>query len=67
MFALNGIRLCTLDVSLADALSLLDEELQPEDPNLVTTMRVIDILIALFAFFNAGLPYPVRRKRYRNV
>ena len=67
MFALNGIRLCTLDVSLADALSLLDDGLEAEDPNLVTTVRVIDILIALFAFFYAGLPYPVRRKTYRNI
>jgi hypothetical protein len=67
MFALNGIRLCTLDGSLADALSLLDDGLEAEDPNLVTTVRVIDILIVLFAFFNAGLPYPVRRKRYRNI
>jgi hypothetical protein len=67
MFALNGMRLCTLDVSLADALSLLDDGLEAEDPNLVTTVRVIDILIALFAFFNADLPYPVRRKRYRNI
>ena len=67
MFALNGMRLCTLDVSLADALSLLDDGLEAEDPNLVTTVRVIDILIALFAFFNAGLPYPVRGKRYRNI
>jgi hypothetical protein len=67
MFALNGIRLCTLDVSLSDALRLLDERLETEDPNLGTTVRVIDILIALFAFFYAGLPYPVRRKRYRNI
>jgi hypothetical protein len=67
MFALNGIRLCTLDVSLPDALRLLDERLEAEDPNLVTTVRVIDILIALFAFFYAGLPYPVRRRRYRNI
>jgi hypothetical protein len=63
MFALNGIRLCTLDTSLPDALRLLDERLEGEDPNLDTTVRVIDILIALFAFFYAGLPYPVRRKR----
>ena len=67
MFALNGIRLCALDVSLSDALRLLDERLETEDPNLGTTVRVIDILIALFAFFYAGLPYPVRRKRYRNI
>jgi hypothetical protein len=67
MFALNGIRLCTLDVSLPDALRLLDDKLEAEDPNLVTTVREIDILIALFAFFYAGLPYPVRRKRYRNI
>jgi len=66
MFAINGMRLCTLDVSLPDALHLLDERLEAEDPNLVTTVRVIDIIIALFAFFYAGLPYPVRRKRYRN-
>jgi hypothetical protein len=67
MFALNGIRLCTLDVSLPDALPLLDERYEEEDPNFSTTARVIDILIALFAFFYAGLPYPVRRKRYRNI
>jgi hypothetical protein len=67
MFALNGIRLCTLDVSLPDALRLLDERLETEDPNLRTTVRMIDILIALFAFFYAGLPYPVRRRRYRNI
>ena len=67
MFALNGIRLCTLGVSIPDALRSLDERLEAEDPNLVTTVRVIDILIALFAFFYAGLPYPVRRKRYRNI
>jgi hypothetical protein len=66
MFAINGMRLCTLDVSLPDALRLLNERLEAEDPNLVTTVRVIDIIIALFAFFYAGLPYPVRRKRYRN-
>ncbi|MGO9547411.1 MAG: hypothetical protein ACLPPF_21785 [Rhodomicrobium sp.] len=67
MFALKGIRLCTLDVSLGDALNLLNEPLEAEDPNLVTTVRVTDILIALFAFFYAGLPYPVRRKRYRVI
>jgi hypothetical protein len=53
-------------VSLADALRLLDERLEAESPNLVTTVRMIDILIALFAYFYAGLPHPVRRKRYRN-
>jgi hypothetical protein len=67
MFALNGIRLCTLDVSLPDALRLLDERLETDDQNLRTTVRVVDILIALFAFFYAGLPYPVRRRRYRNI
>jgi hypothetical protein len=67
MFAFDGMRLCTLDVSLPDALHLLDERLEAEDPNLHTTVRVSDILIALFAYFYAGLPHPVRRKRYRNI
>ena len=66
-FALKGMRLCTLDVTLPDALRLLDERLEAEDPNIVTTVRVIDIIIALVAFFYAGLPYPVRQKRYRNT
>jgi hypothetical protein len=47
MFALNGIRLCTLDVSLPDALRLLDERLETEDPNLGTTVRVY-CLICVF-------------------
>ena len=65
MFALRGIRLCTLDVTLADALAVLDENDKAEDPELVTTVRVMDAFIAFFAFWFTGIPFPVRRKRYK--
>jgi hypothetical protein len=70
IFALKGIRLCTLDVSLAEALDLLNTEHETGDLEevdgfeLVTTMTLSDALIASLASM-CGIPYPVRRRRYR--
>lgn len=63
-FALKGIRLCTLDVSLTDALGLLNEAHETGDMELVPTRRLIDALIASLAS-TCGIPYPVRRWRYK--
>jgi hypothetical protein len=66
MFAWRGVRLCTLDESLPDALALLGER-EAEDPDLVTAVRASDAIIAFLTFWFAGIPYPVRRKRYRDT
>ena len=65
--ACDGVKLCTLDVSLPDALRLLDEGQEEETQDLVTTVRAIDIFMAWFALFYAGLPWPVRRRKYRKA
>jgi hypothetical protein len=65
MFAWRGVRLCTLDVSLPDAITLLGET-EAEDPDLITTARLGDAIISFLIFWFAHIPYPVRRKRYRN-
>ena len=67
MHAVNGIRLCTLDESLADAVRLLDDVPAAEDPDLIVTVTAIDVFVAFFAYFYAGLPYRVRRRRYRKA
>lgn len=63
--AVHGIRLCTVEPSLPQAQALLEKGVEPSDPEFVRTADPINWLIATFALFFVGLPFPVRRPRYR--
>jgi hypothetical protein len=59
--ALQGIRLCTLDIHAEEARALLGNISEPKVDN--ESRRIGDMLLAAVAMLIAGIPHPIRRRR----
>jgi len=60
-FALQGVRLCTLDIMAEEVRALLPAP--GIERRAAGHLRNRDLAFALFALLTAGIPHPVRRRR----
>lgn len=58
--ALQGVRLCTIEIEAADARELLDATLSTKPAE--RRLPVSEVILAAVTYLFAGIPHPVRRR-----